>query len=165
MLALGVWITGCDEDDTGEAEHISSILDGSEAPRFEIAHVARIEEALEKLRSESFHVILIALESADRCAVAAMNELSALADGAPIVVMMDGDASDTARLQGAGVEEQLPRTDTTARLLLGTLRHAVERHSILRDLSRARQHRPQGLPPASTHGYPRLSLSIRSCPR
>jgi diguanylate cyclase (GGDEF)-like protein len=127
------------DDDVGAAQRIARILEGCDRPRFEVTHVTRIEDALGLVRSGTWQMLLIGVDAADGRAIAGVADLKAAAGGAPIVVMMDGDGSEAAGLRRAGASDQLPRREPSPRLLLGTLRHAVERDRMLTDLTLARK--------------------------
>jgi diguanylate cyclase (GGDEF)-like protein len=127
------------DDDVGEAQQIARILEGCDHPRFEITHVTRIEDARRLVRGGNWQMLLIGVDGADAAAVAGVADLKAAAGDAPIVVMMDGSGSEATRLRRAGVADQLPRRETSPRLLLGTLCHAVERNRMLADLTLARE--------------------------
>jgi len=127
------------DNDVGEAQRIAGILEACDRPRFEVTHVTRIEDAVELLGSGAWQMLLIGVDAADGGAVAGVADLEAAAGGAPIVVMMDADESQAARLRRAGAADHLPRREPSPRLLLGTLLHAVERDRMLTDLTLARK--------------------------
>ncbi len=127
------------DDDATQAQRIAGILERCDRPRFEISQVARIEDAFGLVRGGSCQLLLIGLDAAEGGAIARLAQLKAAAGGAPVVVMMDGDGSEAGRLQRVGVAEQLPRRESSPPLLLGTLRHAIERHRMLKDLTLARK--------------------------
>jgi diguanylate cyclase (GGDEF)-like protein len=126
-------------DDVGEAQRIVRMLEGCDRPRFEVTHVARVEDALGLVHGGTWQMLLVGVDAADGAAIAGVADLKAAAGGAPIVVMMDGDESEAARLRRTGVADHLPRRKPSPRLLLGTLCHAIERDRMLTDLTLARE--------------------------
>jgi len=118
------------EDNPGDVrllrEHL--IGDRSLAQVFQLAHVDRVEPALELLGNTSFDAVLLDLSLPDSQGIETLIRLHAARPGMPIVVLtsLDDEVLGLQLLQ-AGAQDYLVKGEVTASLLRRSLRYAVER--------------------------------------
>jgi diguanylate cyclase (GGDEF)-like protein len=128
------------EDDRGEASSVQSMLERSDAPRFEVVQAASVEEALRMLLERSYDALLLDLTLPEGLGIDALMRAKVAAADAPIVVL-GAEPSDEEALQvlRAGAQDYLAKEECNARLLARTISQAVERHRIRSELLAARQ--------------------------
>jgi diguanylate cyclase (GGDEF)-like protein len=128
------------EDDDLAAERIFEMLEGPRATRFEITHVAGVDEALNHLQHGGFDVVLMDLSIQDAYALDSLLRAKVAARSVPIVVLVYQNDEDLAlRAVRAGAQDYVIKGEASAPLLSRTLLHAVERHTMLRELRAAEQ--------------------------
>ena len=162
------------EDSAFDAVLIEETLDQAEAARFDLQHVETLAAAETLAESEpSIDLILLDLTLPDSQGVETVARVRELFPGMPIVVMTGYDCERVA-LQAvqAGAQDFLVKDQLGSRLLVRTIRHAMERHRMLIDLARSRDevqhlatHDPLTHLPNRLLFYDLLSQAISSADR
>lgn len=128
------------EDEPADAASLRRLLHASHEVRFEVAEVGGVEDALLRLRDERFHAVLLDLSLEEGQGLEALARARIAAATVPIIVMASqADEELAVRALRFGAQDYLVKGVSDARLVVRTLRHAVERHRILTDLASARQ--------------------------
>jgi diguanylate cyclase (GGDEF)-like protein len=128
------------ENDRLAAQRLFEVLSDPKLTRFEITHVLDVEEALEKLQHASHDVLLIDLSIDERYGLDSLLRARMAAKSVPIVVLTyGGDEEIALKAARAGAQDYLIKGEVTPALISRTLRHAVERHRMVRELSEAQQ--------------------------
>jgi diguanylate cyclase (GGDEF)-like protein len=128
------------EDDVTDARSVRSLLEATQEVSFEVAEATGVEDGLRRLRDEKFHAVLLDLSLEEGEGLEALARARIAAATVPIIAMAseaDGDLAVRALRYGA--QDYLVKGGSEPRLVVRTLRHAVERHRILTDLAAARQ--------------------------
>lgn len=127
------------EDDL-TANRLNEVLMRPEGTTFEITRVLRVEEALHKLRGGKFDAMLIDLSVHEADGLDSLMRAQAAASSVPIVVLTyQRDEQTAMRAARAGAQDYLAKGEVTPELISRTLVHAIERHRILQDLTKAEQ--------------------------
>jgi signal transduction histidine kinase len=121
------------DDDAADAELTRAALAGSHARRFQVTHVTRAGSALECLRRESFHVLLLDLGLPDSQGLTTLDAIRQEHDDLPIVVLTGLSDEKTAL-------ESLDRGSQDY-LVKGTALPGNLERSICYAIQRQRQHR------------------------
>ncbi len=128
------------EDEASEAECLLDMLACSEGFEFETTLAASLEAALQTLQDHSHDVVLLDLSLPEGTGLDVYLRARVAAASVPIVVMTaepeDFLASQALRL---GAQDCLAKRGLGTDVLVRTLRHAVERHHMFRDLTLARE--------------------------
>ena len=128
------------EDEGSEAECLLDMLACSEGLEFETTVAASLEAALRTLQDHSHDVVLLDLSLPEGTGLDVYLRARVAATSVPIVVMTaeheDFLASQALRL---GAQDYLAKRGLGTDVLVRTLRHAVERHHMFRDLTLARE--------------------------
>jgi diguanylate cyclase (GGDEF)-like protein len=128
------------ESDPLAAKRLFEMLTDPTRTRFQITHVWGVEEALEKLQHVSFDVLLLDLSIHERYGLDSLLRARVAAQSVPIVILTYQDDEELAsKAVRAGAQDYLIKGEVTPALLSRTLRHAVERHRMLRELTEAQQ--------------------------
>jgi diguanylate cyclase (GGDEF)-like protein len=127
------------EGDPGETDRIRAALGAAESTRFEIDHVPQVEDGLRRLHDGSYHAVLLDLTLPETDGIDSLARARNAAASVPIVVMTGDDEDMALRALRLGAQDYLVKERPDDRLLVRTLRDAVERHRILLELNRARQ--------------------------
>jgi signal transduction histidine kinase len=117
------------EDNPGDADLVRETL--RDVPHVELAHVEDVAHARARLSAEPVDVVLLDLTLPDASGIEGIELLRQAAPDVPIVVLTgtDDDALG-ARVVQAGAQDYLVKGQTDERLLLRTMRYAVERHQL-----------------------------------
>jgi diguanylate cyclase (GGDEF)-like protein len=127
------------EDNPDDARLVRRMLEASTATRFHIVESTTLGAALAVLESVAVDAILLDLGLPDSTGIATLTRLMARTRSVPVVVFTATDDEVLAtRMVQAGAQDYLVKGSIDARLLGRTLRHAMERHALLRDLDAAR---------------------------
>ncbi len=116
------------EDEPIAAGRVKEVLANVPSPRFAVAHVTRLDEALARLGAERFDVILLDLTLPDHPGLQAYHQVHARAPSLPIIVLTCGD-DETPALQAVreGAQDYLVNGEFDARMLSRVIRYAIER--------------------------------------
>jgi PAS domain S-box-containing protein len=135
------------EDNTADALLIQELLYETQStdwhlPTFEVEHVVRLEQALERLDERTFDVVLSDLKLPDSGADATIPRLRRQIPHLPLVVLTNRADETLAQLSvRAGVQDYLYKTEVTGSLLARTLLYAIERQQIHENLEQRVQER------------------------
>jgi diguanylate cyclase (GGDEF)-like protein len=122
------------------ARHVREVLEASEEPAVAVTHVEQVEAGLSLLREGGHDVVLLDLSPEEGEGLDALSRVKVAAQAVPIIVLTREDDEILAvNALRFGAQDYLVRETCDARLVARTVRHAVERHRILSDLSRSRQ--------------------------
>ncbi|MCP5057025.1 MAG: EAL domain-containing protein [bacterium] len=128
------------EADQLAAERLFEVLGAAPAQRFEITHVQRIEEGLQKLHAARFDVLLLDLAIEESVGLESLHRARVAADTLPIVMLTyQGDADLALRATRAGAHDVLIKGESTPALIARSLVHAVERYRMMAELREAKQ--------------------------
>jgi len=122
------------EDDSVDARMVKNLLSEARGAMevrrglFTVTWVDCLAPALERLAGEHFGVVLLDLQLPDSDGLQTLAEVRAAAPNLPIVVLTGFD-DDGLALQAIhqGAQDYLPKNDLDGRLLVRTLRYAIER--------------------------------------
>ena len=128
------------EDNPGDARLLREYLADAGAARFELAHVQGLGEAVERLHTSAFDVVLLDLSLPDSQGLETLRGVHAEAPGLPIVVLtgLDDETQSVLAVQ-QGAQDYLVKDRVDANLLVRSLRYAIERHRMVAELHEARR--------------------------
>jgi diguanylate cyclase (GGDEF)-like protein/PAS domain S-box-containing protein len=123
------------EDSAPDARRILEALAGSRNPRYQVDHTDRLQVALQRLRQGQHDVALIDLCVLDSEGLGTFEEVRRAAPYLPIVIQsgLDEDATAVEAVR-LGAQDYLSKDDLDPRVLLRSLRHAIERKQVERAL-------------------------------
>jgi diguanylate cyclase (GGDEF)-like protein len=128
------------EEDEHTAARLFELLARPKGTRFEITLVLHVEDALIKVQEGGFDVMLLDLGYHEGHGLDSLMRARVAASSVPIVVLtFQKDEAIALKAARAGAQDYLTKGEVTPDLLSRTLVHAVERHRILRDLTKAQQ--------------------------
>ncbi len=117
------------EDNPGDARLCRERLAEAGDVRFELTTVPCLHEGLDRLRAESFAVVLLDLSLPDSHGLDTFHAVRAETTAVPVVVLTGLDDTVTAlRAVDGGAQDYLVKNDVTAARLIHTLHHAISRH-------------------------------------
>ncbi len=117
------------EDNPGDADLVALALGEAEAGTFDLEQVARLSEALARVRgTPAPEVILLDLTLPDAFGLEGLRQLGEAAPQVPIVVLTGTDRSLGAAAIQAGAQDYLRKGAVDAALVPRALRYAIERH-------------------------------------
>lgn len=116
------------EDNPGDARLLWEAVKEATPARFNLMHVQRLSQALERLRDGSYDVILMDLGLPDSHGLNAITQAREQAPGAAIVVLT-GLEDEAFALQALrqGAQDYLSKTQINSHLLIRSMRYAMER--------------------------------------
>lgn len=116
------------EDNPADARLICEMLKEAPAGAFQLQRVARLDSALERLRQETFDVVLLDLCLPDSQGMQTLTLAQRVAGNLPLVVLT-GLADEHFALEAVrtGAQDYLVKGRFDAELLVRTIRYAVER--------------------------------------
>jgi PAS domain S-box-containing protein len=119
------------EDNPADARLVTEFLLEAKPERFEVTHAPRLSRALESLRAEGFHAIVLDLGLPDSQGLETVVRARAEAPGAPIIVLTALDDEQTARDAVAnGAQDYFVKGAVTSQLLRHALVFAIERNRV-----------------------------------
>jgi len=126
------------EDDPGSAQVVELALSASSHFAFEIEVVERLSTAIERLRDDSFDVILLDLGLPDSRGLDTVSKVHAENQEIPIVVLTGFDDEKMGvRAMQEGAQDYLVKGEYTRQLLTRSVRYAIECNKVERALRRA----------------------------
>jgi PAS domain S-box-containing protein len=131
------------EDNPGDARLVEILLSEVDSPRFDITHVERLEEAIERLVGEEadyFDVILLDLSLPDSSGLETVSKTRSAAPGTPMVVLSGQDDGETAlRALKGGVEDYLVKGRGSGDTIARVIRYSIERQNAQEALRRSEE--------------------------
>ena len=128
------------EDNPADALLVRVALEQSDSFHFELHHVERLDEALDRLAAEPFDVLLLDLGLPDSQGLATLSKVRGRSNQIPVVVLTGfaDEATGLAALS-AGAQDYLVKGHAEGRHLVRAIRYAVERHQLLAREQAARE--------------------------
>ena len=128
------------EDNEGDAILLREALAEAGTGRFELVHVQRLSEALERLDEEVYDVVLLDLGLPDSHGLETLVVARAEAPAVPIVVLT-GFEDETLAISGVrkGAQDYLSKGHLDSRMLSRSLRYAIERKETEEALRRSQE--------------------------
>jgi PAS domain S-box-containing protein len=116
------------EDDPADADLVRQhLLDSSEDVP-DVVAVATLARAIEHLEREEYAAVLLDLDLPDSFGLDTLDRIVPHASSTPVIVMTDGGATDVGiEAVSRGAADFLPKDELTGRLLMRSVRYAVER--------------------------------------
>ncbi len=128
------------EDQDDQALRIRQMLESSRGALFEVSHAHDLKDALQMLQQGGADVLMLDLTLPEGKGTDALLRARVASANVPVVVMADeDDESMSQRSIRLGAQDYLIKAELSPQVLARTLRHAVGRHRILRDLTAARE--------------------------
>lgn len=130
------------EDDPDDADRIQAALTGANSSRIECEQVDTLDEATHRLETKSFDLILLDLSLSDLSlsnvdSLDTIGQISHRSATIPVVVLTESDddkiALDAIKL---GAQDYLVKEQVSQPMMMRTIRHAIERHQLLKDLEK-----------------------------
>jgi len=130
------------EDNPGDAILLREMLrDVTSADQFALTTVVRLGDALQRVLTEHFDVMLLDLSLPDARGLETLARARAEAPGIPIVVLTGLDDHELAlRAVQDGAQDYLVKGHADGELLVRAIRYAIERQRMVVALEQARQH-------------------------
>lgn len=125
------------EDDPDDLFLIQEVLvQAHAASRFELVHARSLEEALERVDRETFHLALLDLSLPDSKGLETFTRFQKKAPESLSVVVLTSSYQEDAALKAVsqGAQDYLVKGQLTGTFLLRTILHAIERHRIKKEL-------------------------------
>lgn len=119
------------EDNTAEARFLQELLKQAKSKQFSLVHVKRLGEALDRLKTDYFDVVLLDLTLPDSQGLASLAPLLGVAASLPIVVLTntnDDELGLEAIRQGA--QDFLVKRQVNYEVLVRSLCYAIERKQV-----------------------------------
>jgi diguanylate cyclase (GGDEF)-like protein len=116
------------EDNPGDARLVEILLSEEDSSGFEVIHVERLSEALERPDRSAFDVILLDLTLPDSSGLETVDQMRRAAPQTPVVVLSGQDDEETA-LQAiqSGAEDYLVKGRGDGELIARSIRYSIER--------------------------------------
>ncbi len=128
------------EDNPGDARLIQEMLSEVETSKFEVTHEVSLNDALKRLSSGAFDVILLDLGLPDSHGLDTFTSVYAQAADVPIVVMSGfDDESFAIKAVRQGAQDYLVKGRIESSLLVRAIRYASERKRLLMELKESQQ--------------------------
>jgi diguanylate cyclase (GGDEF)-like protein/PAS domain S-box-containing protein len=116
------------EDCPDHADLIRGKLQRSQRMRSEITHVDRLDSGLDRLREESFDVVLLDFSLPDSFGLETFRKAHAMAPRTPIIVLTSLDDNELAvQAVREGAQDYLIKREADTRLLVRSILYAIER--------------------------------------
>ncbi len=129
------------EDNPADARFLREEIADVGAGGVRLTHVSRLEDALRKLDSEDFDIILLDLSLPDESGLDTLVRAHARAPGVPIVVLTGTDDEALAiKAVREGAQDYLVKGRTDGNLLVRAMRYATERKHAIEALQRREEH-------------------------
>ena len=121
------------EDNPGDARLLHEMLKDVQGAQFNLTDVARLQDALELLRGQSFDIVLLDLRLPDSQGFDTFTRMSSEFPNVPIVVMT-GLQDETVALRAVqeGAQDYLVKGQVDGEQLARSLRYAIVRHAAQR---------------------------------
>jgi PAS domain S-box-containing protein len=129
------------EDNATDARLLRLFLAESRTSHFDITHVDRLSQGVERLRTERFDVILSDLLLPDSQGIETFERLKAQVENIPIIVLSGSDDETLAvRAVREGAQDYLVKGKIDAHGLARSITYAIERHHVEERLQESEKH-------------------------
>ncbi len=127
------------EDDPGDFALLREYIAEDKSANIKLENVRRLEDGLELLSQDKFDIILVDLSLPDSHGFETFQKINTTWPEIPIIVLTGKDDDDLAgQAVKAGAQDYLVKGEFEHQLLIRSIRHALERHQLLRELKAAR---------------------------
>jgi signal transduction histidine kinase len=128
-----------------DASELKQILGDRRAGLFEVTHVEKLDDALDRLGREGVDIVLLDLETWGGAGFDAVERVRAAAPGVPLVVLTGHEAEPGAatRILQAGAQDYVVKTRLNEHPLQRVLLHAIDRQRLQADAEAVRQQQQQ----------------------
>ena len=128
------------EDNSGDARLIREMLADAMAGRFELTHAGRLSAGLTHLAEERFDLVLLDLSLPDSRGMDTFVQVHTHGPDVPVVVLTgNGDENLSSQAMRAGAQDYLVKGEIDGRLLVRSIRYAIERQELVLELECERQ--------------------------
>ena len=135
------------EDSAADARLIAEFLKGTLLYQFRLTHVERLQEALQRLQTASYEVILLDLTLPDSAGLVSLEQLLTSSPSTPVLVLTNNNNPELAiEAVRRGAQDYLIKRQINHEVLVRSLRYAIERKQqaeALRDMNEALESRVQ----------------------
>jgi CheY-like chemotaxis protein len=126
------------EDSGDDAYFVQAMLAEGGRGQFHLTHAPLISEAWELLKNRSFDVVLLDLALPGSTGLETFDQVRLMVPAVPVVVLTgSSDESMATKAIQKGAQDYLVKGQLTGLLLSRTLRHAIERGRLVRELQEA----------------------------
>ncbi|MCH6560611.1 EAL domain-containing protein [candidate division KSB1 bacterium] len=127
------------EDDPGDFALLREYIAEDKSANIKLENVQRLEDGLELLSQDKFDIILVDLSLPDSHGFETFEQINTTWPEIPIIVLTANEDDDLAtQAVKAGAQDYLVKGQFEQQLLIRSIRHALERHQLLRELKAAR---------------------------
>ncbi|HTP66871.1 MAG TPA: ATP-binding protein [Geobacteraceae bacterium] len=128
------------EDEPADASSIREMLAGDLRREFSVECVRCLADGLRLLGSRHFDCVLVALELPDSQGLETVLAVRQAAVLTPIIILNNVDDEETARkVLQMGIQDYLVKEELSGALLTRSIRHAIQRKLMARELAEIRQ--------------------------
>ena len=128
------------EDNLAEARLMRELLKESPIKQFELLHVQRLQEALDRLQENCFDVVLLDLTLPDSAGLGSLIPLLKAVPSLPIVVLTNTNDDDLAlEAVRQGAQDYLVKRQVNSGVLIRSLCYAIERKQVAEALKTVNQ--------------------------
>ncbi|MEM9152919.1 MAG: response regulator [Cyanobacteria bacterium P01_F01_bin.3] len=135
------------EDSAADARLIEEFLKGTPLYQFHLTHVERLKEALQRLETTCYEVVLLDLTLPDSTGLISLEQLLRVAPSIPVLVLTNTDSPELAiEAVRQGAQDYLIKRQINHEVLVRSLRYAIERKQqaeALRHMNEALESRVQ----------------------
>jgi diguanylate cyclase (GGDEF)-like protein len=116
------------EDDSDDAAMLGGLLSRQRTRSVDVTHVTCIADAAAELRASRYDVVLLDLQLPDATGADSVERIQEADSNVPIVVMSgQGDEDYAVEILNRGVQDYLVKWEGDTKILLRSIRYAVER--------------------------------------
>ncbi len=116
------------EDSAADARLIEEFLKGTLLYQFRLTHVERLKEALQRLKTTAYEVILLDLTLPDSAGLVSLEQLLTSAPSIPVLVLTNNNNPELAmEAVRRGAQDFLVKRQINHDVLVRSLRYAIER--------------------------------------
>ena len=128
------------EDELKDVHRIRRLLSEVRHPQFDLEIVQTLDEAVRRLRKQSFHVVLLDLSLPDSQGLRTFQTMKRQGHDIPIIVLTSTyDESLALKAVQLGAQDYLVKGQMASDLLVRAIRYAIERNRLLLQLNKARE--------------------------
>ncbi len=128
------------EDNPGDARLIAEMLAEIRDDLFELIHSDCLSNGLDRLKKESFNLVLLDLSLPDSQGLDTFVQVNACSNDIPVVVLTGNkDEIIATSAMRAGAQDYLDKGDLERNLLVRSIRYAIERNRLMMALDQERQ--------------------------